>query len=574
MTEKYTTTDVSWQWLLGRLYIIERLVKDFPTEFLPRQRPDGASSESSLELIGATSKGDEERPQNYDRLLTVAEFAVKAVSNQHARISRVAKRVFLLAARYAAHLESLVTEFFNLLNELDFTHKKSLKRQLEKIVADFQLSEQLGRHLNVHNLIDRESSPVDSTSVTPLSSPKCVSPATVLSDIPSASSSIVPSEASNGALIMSKYHPLAPPNTPIHDRRLQETKTVFLQYSDSLDHTSQDEDRFDENYGRLKPSKSLDDLDSVDCKPRSRFSKSPRAKKVKSRSRSTTPQRIGPVLETNLDEVIKIEEEARQRRNSFFHSDQDDSVFETDESDILGPPKALVSLSPAELVPSPRLLSHDLETDIDSTDLDIDVLLRRNLNASADGDMSLKLPGSSIDITNTPKLKHSKIPKNLALDLSPSGSQKSRRSISPCAHVLELDRQSTSKKISASGSDSAGHSPTFQQAKSICSGSRKSLNISGEFKYDQSSRPKDSSMSRSISSSTFSSRREKLPSASGKSDYNDSYIDYIAITPCSGSEKPVTFKTEVAMATPKHSPSNTLDRGKVDTYKLHCTFNH
>lgn len=559
LTEKYTATEITWQWLLGRLYIIERLVKDFPTEFLPRQRPDGASSESSLELIGATSKGDEERPQNYDRLLTVAEFALKAVSNQHARISRVAKRVFLLAARYAAYLETLITEFFNLLNELDYTHKKSLKRQLEKIVTDYQLSEQLGRNLHVQNLVDGECSPIESASGTPLSSPKCVSPVTVLSDIPS----------ETGSLILPK-NIVAPPNTPIRDRRVQ--KTVCLLHSDSLDTPDNLENAGQGfgNYGKLKSSKSLDDLDYVDAKPRSRFSKSPVGKKSKSRSRSTTPQRIGPVLETNLDDVIRLEEEAKQRRNSYIHSDHDDSVFD-EESDILVPPNAIVTLSPLQSTPSSRLVSNDYETDIDCEDLDIDSLYRKRLGSADLGNGGDKVKNTNLHasspslISSTPKMKLTKIPKNLALDLSPSSSQKSKRSISPCAHVLEFEKLSGNR--SRSPVETVGPSLTFQ-SKSLSCSSRKSLNRSDksinasdqEYKLEAMSKSRDCS-GRTLSSSC-GPRREKMQSVSGRSDGYDSINDHMAMTPCSGTEKPVTFKTEVAMATPKHSPSHTLDRGK------------
>lgn len=556
LTEKCNNSDVSWQWLLGRLYSIERLMKDCPTEFLPRQRPDGASSESSLELMGATSD-DEERPQNYDRLLTVAEFAVKAVSNCHARISRVAKRVFLLAARYAAHLDSLVKEFFSLLNELDFAHKKSLKRQLEKIVADFQLSEQLGQHVHVQNIVNGDRSPDDSVNITPLSSPKCVSPVTVLSDIPSES----------GSITGSKNLLLAPPNTPIRNRHVQ--KSVCLQYGTSLE-AKNDEDEMLE-YGKLKSSKSLDDLDSVVCKPRGRASKLPLTKKMK--SRSTTPQRVRPVLETNLDEVIRLEEEAKQRKHS-VQADHDDSAFENDASEILNiidPPRAIQAVTPTQVTPQPRLLSHDLETDIDSVDLDIDLLFRKSPASAASAnevqydEESGRVGENAVrsDSTDTPKLKHSKIPKNLALDLSlsPSGHQKLKRSISPCAHVTEFQRICNNNLESSS--DHAGQNPTFQR-KSPGATARKSWHVPEK---DDDASPRLADCSGKSSTLPSNQRREKLLAP----DDWDSYIDHIAMTPCSGNEEPVSFKTEVAMATPKHSPSHTVQKG-IEIFFKSCTF--
>lgn len=565
-------SEITWQWLLGRLYIVERLVIDFPTEFVPRLRPDGASSESSLELIGAASKDEDERPENYDRLLIVAEFAIKAVSNPHARISRVAKRVFLMAARYAAHLESLISELTKLLNDLDFIHKKSLKKQLDKIIADFQLSEQIGRHLHTHNnLVDQDTSPLDTPDVSPLSSPRCTSPVTVISDIQSEAGSHV-----------SKNHPLVPPNTPIKDRRHHIQDETFRA---SFDQVEEDEESVDE-FRKLKPSKSLDDLDCVAVKPRRKLSKSPVIKKVKtrSRSRSRTPQRIGPVLETNLDEVIKLEE-SRQRLNSLGKLDRHMKVAgvtnveddeEVDDDLSLGLEPVIHGNSGSSLVASPpsRLLSHDLETDIDSVEPDLDILLKQKWsscdnvfdnNAHISGeDQSGYLTKHSISLT--PKTKLAKVPNNLSLDLEKvSGYQKSKRSISPCAHVLELERLSSMQNVSETPCQNS-----LSQSKTILRGSEEpSVNSFQATKSDQKINrhmKKDPSVTkdgvdsdRRIQSSVLLSTERQLSTGYRSSDS----FSCMAVTPGSGTDKPVTFQTEVAMATPKHSPSHTLDKGQL-----------
>ena len=516
LTEKYEPTNITWQWLLGRLYVIEKLVVEFPTEFLPRQRPDGASSESSLEMIGAASSIEEERPQNYDRLLIVAEFAIKAVSNCHARISRVAKRVFLLSAKYAVHLENMISEFKSLLTDLEFTHKKSLQRQLDKIVSDFQLADELGKQLC------DQFSPPDTPDLTPISTPRCTSPVTVISDTQSDTYS-------------SKIHPVVPPNTPIHERR----KQMYSGKNKSFDTFSGDV----EISTGMKSSKSLDALDT-DCRPRSRQSKSPVMKKCKSRSRSNTPQRIGPVLETNIDEVIKMQEEARKKNSSKASLDNGcESVF-TDTNDFDDDSVTLnVQQDRTDFTAPPsRLLSNDLETDIDSVEPDLNTLL---------------MVGNTGPWL-TPKLdKNEKlVPNTLNLNFGDSiKTETSKRSISPCAHVKELERLSVLGNVSQApciNSLTQTNSAFATEALDTKLKNYSTASTVAVRQTDVSSKPSNKL--------TVSCGQRPQTEVSNKTDMTDDLTDYRS--PVGKHEKPVTFVSEVASATPKHSPSHTLDKGK------------
>ncbi|KAL4235520.1 Mitogen-activated protein kinase kinase kinase 1 [Mactra antiquata] len=523
LTEKYMPSEVSWQWLLGRLYVVERLVVEFPTEFLPRQRPDGASSESSLELIGAKSKDEEDRPQNYDRLLIVAEFAIRAVSNQHGRISRVAKRVFLLAARYAAHLENLIAEFINLLNDLDFTHKKSLKKQLNKIVADFQMSEEIGHHLHIKSLVDRDTSPIDTPNETPVSSPRCTSPVTVISDAQSETSS----KQNN------KGHPLVPPNTPIRGCRRKEK----LSRHRSFDLIDIDHDTVEINIVNVPHVVSH------------------------SRSRSQTPQRIGPVLETDLDEVIKMEEAQRRQRlmgKSNINKSADGDDDEDDDDDlgiVLDSDISSVGFDNVES-PLPRLLSHDLETDIDSEEPNLDSLIKTKFGSGdqldddkTSGNQASANPPSLL--SKSRRLKLGSIPKSLSLDLpGDTNRRKKKRSISPYSQALKLECLSNSNLLETPAQSS------LSQAQALA-GSASGLK----------ERKRDGSRSRlGKSDENIGKNRKRTGTMSSQKSYSlEDSLDYIARTP--GTDKPVTFQTEVAMATPKHSPSQTLDK---DDDEYHC----
>ncbi|PVD23356.1 hypothetical protein C0Q70_16624 [Pomacea canaliculata] len=192
-TEDYNIDSVQWQWLLGRLYIIDKLIEEFPNDFLPhRILPDGAGAavekDEPPEEAGAASENkpsqDPPHQANYARLMSVAHFAVKAVCSSHMRIARMSRRVFLLSAKLGAHLEQVIDQLEELLNNISSSSILSLKRKLRRIVADFQLSEKIVHELQhgseklVHGtkFESTSSTPVDS----PLSSPRCHSPSTVV----------------------------------------------------------------------------------------------------------------------------------------------------------------------------------------------------------------------------------------------------------------------------------------------------------------------------------------------------------------------------------------------------------
>ncbi|XP_069128758.1 mitogen-activated protein kinase kinase kinase 1-like [Argopecten irradians] len=215
-TEDYDSETVSWQWLLGRLYVLERMFEEFQNELLPRHPPDGTSAddEAASRIEGATA-ATPSRSSNYERLLSCARFAVKAVGNSHMRVSRMARRVFFLVAKFSAHMDNIIEDLDELLIGLDSNVATSMKKRLFRIVEDFQLSEKIVNELHQGTLKYRrnfDNSPVDSPFDTPVSSPRCVSPATV-----SSSHSDCQSEASTS----SKHAPLVPPNTPIRGRKKQ-----------------------------------------------------------------------------------------------------------------------------------------------------------------------------------------------------------------------------------------------------------------------------------------------------------------------------------------------------------------
>lgn len=113
-------SEAPWQWLLGRLCVLDRLVDEFPSEFqlqyLPLQ-----SSESGYKL------------QHYDRLMTVVEFAFKALGSSHATVSKLARRVYICGARFAAAEPAVFHQVCDMLAKLDVSLQMRLKRRLRSM---------------------------------------------------------------------------------------------------------------------------------------------------------------------------------------------------------------------------------------------------------------------------------------------------------------------------------------------------------------------------------------------------------------------------------------------------------
>ncbi|XP_063431372.1 mitogen-activated protein kinase kinase kinase 1-like isoform X2 [Mytilus trossulus] len=206
MTEDYDGESVAWQWLLGRLYVLERLFEEFHNELLPRNPPDGRSADEEGPAPSSKSRDVYHKPSVQDRLLAIARFAIKGVSNSHMRISRMSRRVFLLVCRFSAHIESMIDDLEEMLTAIDTNVGANMKKRLWRIVNDFQLSEKIVQEL--HHGIRNSQHSDDSPTVTPVSTPRCNSPVTHL----------------DGEACTTRPLPTAPPNTPIHSRRKQKSK--------------------------------------------------------------------------------------------------------------------------------------------------------------------------------------------------------------------------------------------------------------------------------------------------------------------------------------------------------------
>lgn len=210
-TEDFDSETVSWQWLLGRLYLLERFFEEFQNELSPRNPPEGKSGDEESVLGGAKfSEGG--AMTSPERLLTIARFVIKLVKNSHSKVSRMARKVFLLVAKFSIHLESMMEDLHDMLSVLDETSVKSLKKRMSRISDDFNLSEKLVHELH-HGITNKNNeqdhTPENSPLSSPESTPRCNSPVTASPECLSEAS------GSNKGRSL----PLVPPNTPIRARK-------------------------------------------------------------------------------------------------------------------------------------------------------------------------------------------------------------------------------------------------------------------------------------------------------------------------------------------------------------------
>ncbi|RXG69438.1 Mitogen-activated protein kinase kinase kinase 1 [Armadillidium vulgare] len=113
-------TEAPWQWLLGRLCVLDRLLDEFPQEF-QLQMVELSPAESGYKL------------QHYDRLMTVVEFAFKALGSSHATVSKLARRIYICGARMAATEPAVFNQVCDMLAKLDVSLQMRLKRRLKSM---------------------------------------------------------------------------------------------------------------------------------------------------------------------------------------------------------------------------------------------------------------------------------------------------------------------------------------------------------------------------------------------------------------------------------------------------------
>ena len=118
--EERDLQSVTWQWVMGRLVMLELLLTSLPTEF-------------SLETANAHT--------NFSRLMSIIDFSFQNLTSSHANVSKLAKRVFTLSARNTAADTKTFSQVWELLGALDNTLQMRMRKNITAAIEEMYLGE-------------------------------------------------------------------------------------------------------------------------------------------------------------------------------------------------------------------------------------------------------------------------------------------------------------------------------------------------------------------------------------------------------------------------------------------------
>ena len=187
-----------WQWLLGRLYVLDRFIEEYPDEFLiASNRDDGRD---------ATDK------RHYTRVMSILNFIKPFLQHGHAKVARMARRVFYVLSKMQVNEAGVFREIINLLNDLQTMIQVHMKRKLVCIAEDNYRVQQVQLD-DGGQALEGDEQMFLTPSTSTCSTPRSTSPVSVT--LSPQQSLCVPKSAS-------QLMPVAPPNSP--NQRKMKTK--------------------------------------------------------------------------------------------------------------------------------------------------------------------------------------------------------------------------------------------------------------------------------------------------------------------------------------------------------------
>uniref|UniRef100_A0A1B6BZG6 Mitogen-activated protein kinase kinase kinase n=1 Tax=Clastoptera arizonana TaxID=38151 RepID=A0A1B6BZG6_9HEMI len=154
IVEDFNQESVSWQWLAGRLIVLDCMIKEFPNEFWLQYIPL-YPNEAGYKL------------QNYNRLMTVVEFAIKALNYPHSTVNKLAKHVFIVSCSMTVKEKGVMKQVYELLLPLEPDLQIRLRKKLQEMIGEWdsakmscQNSKQIP-YLNEPGITDRSYQKVE-----------------------------------------------------------------------------------------------------------------------------------------------------------------------------------------------------------------------------------------------------------------------------------------------------------------------------------------------------------------------------------------------------------------------------
>ncbi|KAG5841408.1 hypothetical protein ANANG_G00199190 [Anguilla anguilla] len=123
------TEPSSWQALLGRLCLTDRLLLEFPVEFYPHIVSSGTVHHSQT-LV-----------ERYQKLMALLGFALRSIDNSHSMVGKLSRRLFLSAARMVARVPHVFVRLLDMLSGSGSSHHARMRRRLLAIAEEMDVLE-------------------------------------------------------------------------------------------------------------------------------------------------------------------------------------------------------------------------------------------------------------------------------------------------------------------------------------------------------------------------------------------------------------------------------------------------
>ena len=121
--EEWSFNTISWQWLVGRLIILDHLMQGFPDEFWLQYVPL-YPNESGYKL------------RNYNRLITVVEFSFRALRSPHSTVAKLARHVFVISASMTTKEHGVFNQVLEMLSGLEPNLQMRLRKRLQQAAIE------------------------------------------------------------------------------------------------------------------------------------------------------------------------------------------------------------------------------------------------------------------------------------------------------------------------------------------------------------------------------------------------------------------------------------------------------
>ena len=277
--------DTQYQHLLGRFYMLENLIEEYPAEFtvndvdfcqnsdvtgsngadgIPQDSSDYVDEPMASNYVDTrASPTQHERGLNdvYSRATAILNFCKRLLNHSHAKVEKFARRMFYITARLQRRCSVLFYRILAMLDDVELNVQISLRRRLLRL-SDEKSTKPFDCELTAHDVISGEPSRTDDVNegsdgeygpsvvvkrasittdtviatdraplyTTPVasgcSSPRCVSP--------SLASEHEPQQP--GAVAAREFHePVAPPNTPSKSHLRRQTPVRKARQSRDLE---------------------------------------------------------------------------------------------------------------------------------------------------------------------------------------------------------------------------------------------------------------------------------------------------------------------------------------------------